>query len=735
MNQFLRKAAERAARDLTQGYAVERTDDVGAKLRMALDHHRERRLHLAEPIYQEILAFDPDNVDALHLYGTLKLQRSEAAAALQLLQRATLLKPDFTAAWCHYGAALHALGQSEDAITAYTRALEIDPAYAEAHFNLGNTYLSLKEFESASVCYRKAVGYDPKHVAAYVNMAQAFYDLNQFDEAMSACHSALLVDKHNTRAYNMLGLALMGLGQTKGAAEAFMAAIRIDPAYAVAYGNLGRAFLALKEPAKALEACIQAVQLQDTLAAAHCNRAIALQELGRLDEALQAVQKALMIDPTLADAHNTAGNIYLESSLVDEAIKAFRKALEIKPDYREVASNAVMALQYAPTTEPAEIRAEAEQYGRRFAPFHIPPRRAVTEVRRIGFLSGDLGLHPVGHFLEALLAGGRNQGVEFVAYSNRGSKDPQGEKLAGLTSAWRHIIGLDDSTVAEIVQDDRIDVLVDLAGHTGGNRLGVFASRPAPIQVSWLGFSGTTGLNQMDALIGDAWITPNGEDELYSERVLRLPGHWLCFTPPPFASEQNPPPCTLGEPFTFGVFNATKKINRDTVAVWAQILREAPDSRLMIKSKNLAAASLRRQYLSWFRYYDIDSERIVFRQATTWAAHFASYNQVDLSLDTFPYTGATTTCESLWMGVPVVTLNGPGYVGKMSASVLHGAGLHDWITDSREAYIARAVAAVNNPSSLKSLREDLRDTFLASRLCDQTRFAADWIEAVKSLAH
>lgn len=733
MNHFLKKA-ERHARDLTTGYELSTsTSTVAQMVQTGLSHHREGRHHIAEEIYSSVLAEDPENQDAMHLLGALRIHYTDFEGAIEILERLTAINPHFAEAWSNYGAALQGIGQADDAVNAFQKALELNANFPDAHYNLANTYTKLKEWETAIVHYRRAASLDPTHTHAYSNMAMAYHELGQYDEAMAACHSAILIDKRNVKAYNTLGLALHALGQVKEAAETFRAAIKLDPAYASAYGNLGRAFLHLKQPAAALEACIQAVQLNDSLAPAHCNRAEALRNLGRLDEAMQACQRAITIDPEFAEGHNILGNTYLDSSLIDEAINEYKKAAESSAQAREFFSNVVFAQQHALISSAEAVKEEAVRYGKRFGKDVFPPKPKPQKIRRIGFISGDLREHPVGTFVEALFANLDQEKYEIFAYANSGARDQQGEILSEFCKEWRQIIGLDDDTVAGMIEADRIDVLVDLAGHTGGNNLGVFTRNPAPIQVTWLGFSGTTGLPQMHAIIGDYDVTPESQDHLYTEKVVRLDTPWLCFTPPRLDVEVEGLPSRAGEPFTFGVFNHTRKINKESVEVWSQILNRIPGSRIMIKGKALASGALRRQYLAWFKNHGIDSSRVVFRQNTTWQMHFASFNQVDVCLDTWPYNGATTTAESLWMGVPVVTIEGHGHHALMSTSILRSVGLGEFVTQSIEDYIEKAVAMAQSQDRLQKWRDSLRGQLLTSPLCDGKKFAEAFADALESL--
>lgn len=731
MNRFLRKAAERGARDLTVGYTL--TDDgsqVAQMLATALNHHQERRHHMAEEVYRQVLASEPENRDALYLLSTLKLLYREFEEASTMLQHLTMAFPDFAEAWSTYGSALNGLCRHEEAIMAFHRALEVNPNLADAHYHLAQLHKALKEWDNAVMHYRKAVSLDRTHAQAYNELAECYYAKGEFDESMAACHSAIMIDRRLVNAYNNLGLALVGLGQAKSAEETFRTAIKLDPSYAEAYSNLGAAFLALGRPAQALEACIQANQLNDNLAIAHCTRGEALRRLGRLDEAMQSCQRAILIDPESAEALNGLGLVYLDSSMVDEAVAAFRKAYEMRHHFRLAFSNAISALKCQNGTSDATILEEAQSFASRFGFTDQEPRPRPASVKRIGLLVGFVEESPTAAAMEAFVLGATQLGLEVCVYANDASTGQFVEELSAKTAVWRRVIGLDDQTTCELIRDDKVDILIDLCGHSEGNRLGVVINHAAPIQVEWFGGYGTTGLPQVHACVLDKVIAPPQTQGSYSEKLVLLDRPWLCSTAPAVEAPIVSPPCATGQPFTFGSFNQTKKINRQVVAAWAEILRRVPESRLMIKSRSLASGSLRRQYLSWFRGYDVDPDRIVFRQATTRAAHFASFNQVDLCLDTFPANGALTTFESLWMGVPVVTLHGDLMVGRLSASLLGAVGMDEFVSMSPDEYIELAVSHASKTERLAEIRAGLRGKVELSPMCDRVGFVKEFLTAV-----
>lgn len=735
MNRFLRKTADRSARDLTKGFELHTSGaSFATELQVALGHQREHRHHMAEPIYEKILAHDPDHVDAKFLLATVKLCHHEYADAAELLKQLTFTNPNFAEAWSNYGSALTGLGEIEEAMAAFHRALDSNPALSDAHYHLAQLHFSLNEWRSAAEHFRLAVGYDPTHAQAYNELAICYYQMREFDQSMAACHSALLIDKGFVPAYNSLGLALAALGQSHSAEESFRMAIRLNPRFAEAYGNLGKTFLDLGKPAQALEACIQANQIDDNLSVAYCTRGEALRRLGRLDEAMQSCHRALGIDPNMADAHNCIGLIYLDSSMVDESVQAFSQALVLDPNNRQSASNIVQAMSCSLLAGPELVKQAAQNWSKRFAFGQSPNSPRPNQIRKLGFLVGKIEDTPQGYWLESLLSGRDHLRCAVNVYSSEANDGKQSARISGMCDKLRAVVGLDDLTVSTIIREDHIDALIDLTGHGANGRIGVLVHHAAPIQIACATAGSTLGLNSVEGFLADKEVLPQGGENWITEKPLRLNRSIYGFVQPELETPLAAPPCTKGEPFTFGSFNQTRKLNRLVVEVWAEILRATPDSRLIIKNRTLASGSLRRQYLAWFKNLGVDTDRIIFRQAGGRIAHFASFNQVDVNLDPFPSSGSVTIMESLWMGVPVVSLNQAGLGAGPSRSILQAVGYQDWICRDRKAYVEKAVAFHNNHQELEDLRCSLRNRMILSPICETKELFRDIVDALEDYA-
>jgi len=354
----------------------------------------------------------------------------------------------------------------------------------------------------------------------------------------------------------------------------------------------------------------------------------------------------------------------------------------------------------------------------------------------MGFVSADLRSHPVGYFLESVLAALSTVAADRLAvhaYANQRQNDDVSVRLRQTCAAWLGVADLDDAALAQRIHSDGIDVLVDLSGHTRNNRLSMLAWKPAPVQVSWLGYCGTTGVDLVDAFLADPWIAPADIEPDYVERIVRLPECFLCFTPPAGPMIVGPSPALSDRAIHFGCFNQLAKINEEVVAVWAKILRAVPGSRLLLQSLALQDPAIRRGVAERFGRHGIDAARLGLQPAQGREDYLAAYHQVDIALDPFPYPGGTTTLEALWMGVPVLTLPGSTALSRQGLSVLQNLGLADWVANDADDYVARAVRHAADLRALAQLRQGLRQRLLDSPLCDAVSFAGHFEQALRGL--
>jgi predicted O-linked N-acetylglucosamine transferase (SPINDLY family) len=629
------------------------------------------------------------------------------------------------------------LGRLDEAVAAYVTAIRIQPDFAEAHSNLGAALRRLGRFDDAINAYDNAIRLKPDYAQAHFNLGNALFDLGLLDGASAAYKTAIRLNPKDAGARTNLGKALSGLGLLDEAIAAHRSAIRVRPGYAEAHSNLGATLQDSGRSNDAIAAYDSAICLKPNFAEAHSNRGNALRDLGRLDDAIAAYTSAIHLKPDCAEAYSNLGNALSDLGRLDNAIAAYNSAICIDPDYSDAHSNLLMSLHYREGIAGDAILTEARRYAERlekglptpsFANVADPGRRL-----RIGYVLGDFCRHPVGHFLSSVLACHDRVATEVFCYSNSARADGVTTQLRGAADHWRRLVGVSDQTAVAMVAADGIDILVDLSGHTALNRLPMFARRPAPVQVTWLGFWGTTGLSTMDYILSDAATIPPGEDVGYSEQVLRLPDSRFCYAPPNYAPPPASPPFLRGSAVTFGSFNNMAKVGPAVVQLWARVLQAVPESRLLLKWKSLDDGGMRRRLTQDFAAAGVGPERLMLRGASPHEAMLAEYGDMDIALDPFPFSGGLTSCEALWMGVPVVTLPGIGAPSRQTLGFLQVLGLSEWAAASPADYVRIAAALAADRERLGDLRQSLRPRMAVSPLCDGLAFTRNLEAAYRDM--
>ncbi|WP_153074266.1 tetratricopeptide repeat protein [Paraburkholderia bonniea] len=715
--------------------------------------------------YRQAVTLQPDYPEAHNNLGNALREAHQPHDALKSCTHALTLRPGYAQAYNNLGNALKDLGDLDAAAQAYRQALASWPDYADAHHNLGNVLLALDLPDAAIESYRCATVLNPASAQMHNSLGTTLVARGQLAAAIETLTRALQLDPDDAHTHNNLGSALRDVGQIEAAVAAFEQAIALSPDFAEAYSNLasvlrrqekfaaaiaagrkalelnpslvdayntlGNAYVGLEEFSAALEIYHQALALDPEHADVHHNLAIVLLKSERAEEALESAHIALTRKDGMAQGHVNLGDILRCLGDLDGAISSYRHALERDPDVDSTHTSLLFCQATRATATPQAYLADARRFGELVAqrarpwPHTLPDHEPELRPLRIGFVSGDLRRHPVGIFLESVLAAMNPAQVTLIAYATVSNEDSLTQRLKCHFAAWHTLSGMSDEAASRKIYEDRIDVLVDLSGHTSSNRLGVFAWRPAPVQLSWLGFFASTGVAAMDYMLGDIHVLPENEASHFVEKPWRLPCSYLCFTPPDDLLEVSAAPLLHNGYVTYGCFGKLSKVTDDVIAVWSRVLHAVPDSRLLLKAHELSSASAQRKMQVRFAAHGIEADRLLLEQGAPRSEYLAAYHRVDVMLSPFPYPGGTTTAEGLWMGVPVLALKGERFVTHICESVLHGAGQAAWIAQDREAYVAKAaaVASVAGREALVSLRAALRHQVLSSPLCDAPRFA------------
>lgn len=603
----------------------------------------------------------------------------------------------------------HQAGRIRDAEIIYKQVLKAEPENEHANHFLGIIASQAGKNELAVEFISKAIAKNPAEASYLLNLGNVFRNQNNLPEALAAYQKALALKPDFPEAHYNLGLALQELGRLEEAVASYRQAIKLNADYAKAYNGLG----------------------------------IALRKLGRLDEAAAAFRQVLRISPGLASANNNLGNVFLAQGHLPEALATYRQALAAKQDYSLAHSNILMTLNYFPDITQEDIYRESLQWADQHASRLLADEPLYENTRdrerklRIGYVSPDFRDHSVASFFEPVLRAHDREAVEVFCYTDVRLPDAVTGRLQSQSDHWLSITGLADAAVASQIRTDAIDILVDLSGHTQDNRLLVFARKPAPVEVSWLGYPNTTGMKAVDYRLTDAIADPAGTSvTLHSESLIRLQGGFLCYQPEESAPDVTGPPCQELGYITFGSFNNLTKLNLEVVRCWAEILHLVKDSRLLLKSKHFSNEAIRSEFMQLFAAEGIAADRLeLYGWMPYKHGHLELYNRLDIGLDPFPYNGTTTTCEALWMGVPVLTLSGDRHSCRVGASIMHQIGFDDLVVKSGEDYVNAARALADDRESLQETRSQLRTIMQESPLMDSRSFVQDLEDAYRQMWH
>jgi predicted O-linked N-acetylglucosamine transferase (SPINDLY family) len=710
---------------------------IDQAMQIAIGHHQAGRLAEAEPIYRQILDQVPDHPDALHLLGALACQAGHLAPAIDLIGRAIAVNPEVAEYHGTLGEAYRRAGERDAAIARFRHALELKPDLALAHGNLASALQAEGQLEEAITAFRRSIAIEPNDPIVQSNLGLALLEAGRTEEAVAALRRAVALGPGNVASLRNLGVALHTIGRSDEAIAAYRRALEQGGDDARTCTNLGMTLHETGQPDAAIAALNRAIELAPTLFEAHLNLGNVLWDTGRLDESRTAVERAIALRPDSAQVYNSLGNISKDQGRLDEALGAFRTACALKPDDATLASNLLFSLHYHPEYDAQTLLAEHRQWASRFAAplaAQIRPHdndRNPDRTLRIGYLSPDLRAHAVGHLLRSLFAHHDPRLVAIHAYADVRAPDRVSRELKALSHHWLDTAGLTDSQLADRIRSDRIDILVDLALHTAGNRMLVFARKPAPVQVTMLGLPTTTGLDAIDYRLTDPYLDPPGTgDADYTEQSIRLPHCFWIFQPPDDLPPVSALPAERNGHVTFGCLNQFAKVTRPALDLWVKILQALPDSRLVIQAQ---PGSHRAAVYALFAQAGIAGERLEFVAKARHRAYFERFQDLDLGLDPFPYNGHTSTLDALWMGVPVVTLASTTAVGRGGVSMLSNLDLTELIARTPEEYVAIAVGLANDRARLAELRGGLRQRMQASPLTDARQFARDVESAFRGM--
>ncbi|WP_406693414.1 tetratricopeptide repeat protein [Singulisphaera sp. Ch08] len=682
-------------------HLVEAHRHLGSLLR------RQGRWNEAVTALEQALRLKPELPETLNDLGLLLEMTGQYEAAVERYQAAIRLRPEFVSVYSNMSVALKQLGRLDEAITSAREAVRLAPSFAGAHNNLGVVLEKEGTWDEALGCFHAALRLDSRFVEAYYNLGSVLSRLGRFDEAESTCRQAITLNPNSAEAHHNLAFALSERGQLTEAEANYRRAIEIRPEFVDPYVNLTSV----------------------------------LGKFGKLDEAEACSREAVRLDPNRSEALVNLGFVLVEKGHIAEALAAYREAERVDPNSRPVQSSYLYGLNYDPEADPETLLAEHCRWGLRqqedvpaidLSPSHDRGRERPL---RVGYVSADFRVHPVAYFLRHILTHHDRHQVEPHCYSEVTAPDAMTAQLETLSDAWRPIYGMTDEQVADLVQRDRLDILVDLSGHTARHRMGLFAHKPAPIQVTYLGYPNTTGLATIDYLLTDPITDPPDDPTWSSEIPYHLPDVFCCYSPPEEAPEVNPLPALRATGVTFGSLHKLPKLNSRVLELWAELLRSIPTARLLLYRNNLRGQR-QKEILSFFETQGIAADRLELRNIVAGGgSHYQVYQDIDISLDVFPWSGHTTACESIWMGVPIVTIRGNRHAGRMTASVLTCLGLSDWIAETPQQYLAIAQQFASERDRLAELRRTMRARMTESPMGDGRTWTQNLEKAYRTMWH
>lgn len=683
---------------LRRGLSV-RANDGRLLFELATLLHGQGKYKEAMQYYRSAYAINPQQPVLLFNLAQACEDNANPEEALVFYKQAVTLDAGYVDAWFNLGLLHYAQGQSDAAIQAFETLLTHDPQHLRALETLAAIYKQQDRVRDYERCILRLQTLQPPDATKLNSVAAALINQQLYADAEKYCQQALALDPHNANVYCNLGLIANAKHEFEAAAALFEQALSIAP----------DSFIVMT------------------------NYSVTLRLQGQLTQAKALLERSLEINPHYVGTYINLSNIYLDLGDVAQAIQVVKRIFEFDPDNLTALHNILFYDSYANLLSDEDYMRYARQFGRQAQrqvaatgeAYRAWQVHSEDQRLRIGLVSGDLRQHPVGYFLQNWLSHVDAGQLEIYAYSTDGREDSFTQQLKNRCVQWRSLAGHDDASAAQLIHNDGIHILLDLSGHTSGNRLPMFAWKPAPVQAAWLGYWGTTGIAEMDAVIADAHTLPASARQRFTESIALLPHTRLCFSAPEAEIAVNPLPALTQGFLTFGCFQNFTKVSEEVLALWGRILQALPSAKLRWQCKAFSDAQIQQQALQRLAAHGISAARCTLVGKTSREDYLAAYHAIDMILDSFPFTGGTTTCEALWMGVPTLTLTGHTMIACQGASIMHAAGLPDWVVDSTEAYVTAAIQWAQQLPALAAVRAGLRQKLSDSPLMQGAQFAQD----------
>jgi predicted O-linked N-acetylglucosamine transferase (SPINDLY family) len=701
--------------------------------------HQQGRIAEAQPLYRQIVLVAPKHFDALYFLGVSEFQTGQLAAANDLLEQALQVRPQSAEALSTRALILNEQKQFADALACCDKAIAINGSDADSFNIRGNALLGLGRVEEALASYDNAVSLKPDFVGAISNRGNALKRLMRFDDALATFDKAISIQPGFAEAHNNRGSLLRDLERLDEALVSYERAITLRPNYVDALSNRGIVLLELDRTREAMASFNSAIKIDPGSAEAFHGRGEAFRELLRFDDALANFDHAIAIRPDYVEAHSNRGLALVNLMRTDEALASFDKALSIKPDFAAGLSSKIFFLDFMPTTG-FEIQQRArkdwwEAIGSKVSQSPRPHKKHTLEPERkliIGYVSGDFRRHSSAASVKPVLRNHNKSRFEIICYSSSSKEDEMTKEFQQLADRWFNVSHMSDDQLSRKIEQDAVDILVDLSGHSLGNRLGAFAQKPAPIQITAWGHAAGTGLPTIDYIFSDPVAIPPAARHLFAEKIYDLPC-LITLEEPPDEFRSSEAPLVHNKYITFGVYNRVSKISEMAIATWSRILHATPKSRLLIKDLGLDNEAIRNRLLEKFANQNISTDRIDLLGPTSRDQHLMAFKNVDICLDPFPVGGGVSTWEAIYMGVPVVAMAGDGVSARLAAAILSSIGLSNWVANDEKGYFDLAVSFAGQHETIANLRRRLPTLLSSSSAANNAKYTLAVEDAYRTM--
>lgn len=695
------------------------------------------KLREAAKAFSQALKGDKNFAPAQLNLGNVYMDLEQYDRAASVFRKLIRLSPKSEEAHLNLGRASSLKGDKDAAMTAYRHALELNPGYADAHLNIGAILLERNENEDAKKYFEQALEFDPKNAEAFNNMGVAWKRDGYVDHAFSCFARASEIKPDFADARNNIGAALYAFGDNDTAEAEVRKGIELSPDSPAAYCILGKILRAKKDPNGSIDALNTAIRLAPDQSEPYREMGLTLSDNGQNESAMRAYRLAIKCDPEDGVAYNNLGMSHVIKGELDDAVECFEAAIEAIPTFSLAHSNKLFSLNYVPGIPHEELVREHFAFGemwdqefdeKGFANTPDPDRKL-----KIGYVSPDFRQHVVITFIEEMLKNHDRDRFELFAYAEVFNSDSVTDRIKGYMDHWRYTIERNSNDIAQQIRDDGIDILIDLAGHTGNNRLPVFGLKPAPVQVTWIGYPNTTGMKNMDYILMTSHFLPKGGEADFTEEVYNLPRVPITYKKPSHRPDIGRSPFEANGYVTFGCFNNVIKAGPAAVAAWSEVMQAVPDSKLMLKAHAFRNEDTIAASKAAFEAHGIDPGRITCEGPSVHSEYLTRYSAIDLALDPFPYNGGTTSLDTLFMGVPMLSLEGSSWVARIGSGLLRIVGEESLIGSSIEDYVAKAIDFAENPEKLAVLRGNLHERFMASGITDHVAQTLDVENAYRDM--